>query len=72
MMSASAPIVMVQNLYKQFGEHHAVQGISFTISPGQVLGFIGANGAGKTTTMRMMATLDTPTEHGGQHRCVRF
>lgn len=62
MMSASAPVVMVQNLHKQFGEHHAVQGISFTISPGQVLGFIGANGAGKTTTMRMLATLDTPTE----------
>ncbi|ETX04224.1 MAG: ABC transporter ATP-binding protein, partial [Candidatus Entotheonella gemina] len=51
-----------QNLHKQFGEHHAVQGISFTISCGQVLGFIGANGAGKTTTMRLMATLDTPTE----------
>jgi len=61
-MRASAPIVTVHNLHKQFGEHHAVQGISFTISPGQVLGFIGANGAGKTTTMRLMATLDTPTQ----------
>ncbi len=60
-MSASAPIVTVHDLHKQFGEHHAVQGISFTISPGQVLGFIGANGAGKTTTMRLIATLDPPT-----------
>ena len=61
-MSAAAPIVTVRNLHRQFGEHHAVQGLSFTIAPGQVLGFIGANGAGKTTTMRLMATLDTPTD----------
>lgn len=61
-MSVAAPIVTVHNLYKQFGEHQAVQGLSFTIAPGQVLGFIGANGAGKTTTMRLVATLDTPTD----------
>jgi ABC-2 type transport system ATP-binding protein len=40
----------------------AVRGVSFDIFPGQVVGFIGANGAGKTTTMRIMATLDMPTQ----------
>ena len=57
----SAPIIEVANLYRSFGNVHAVRGISFNIYPGQVVGFIGANGAGKTTTMRMMATLELPT-----------
>jgi ABC-2 type transport system ATP-binding protein len=57
----STPIIEVANLYRSFGNVHAVRGISFNIYPGQVVGFIGANGAGKTTTMRMMATLELPT-----------
>ena len=57
----SEPLVKVRNLTRRFGTLQAVQGISFDIDPGQVVGFIGANGAGKTTTMRMMATLDVPT-----------
>lgn len=57
----SEPIVQVRNLQKEFGQLKAVQGISFEIFPGQVVGFIGANGAGKTTTMRMMASLEVPT-----------
>lgn len=56
----SEPIVSVRNLYRSFGDVHAVAGLSFEIQPGQVVGFIGANGAGKTTTMRMMVTLDSP------------
>lgn len=55
------PLVRVRNLHRQFENVHAVQGISFEIQRGQVVGFIGANGAGKTTTMRMMATLDVPS-----------
>jgi ABC-2 type transport system ATP-binding protein len=55
-------LVRVENLHRAFDKVYAVQGISFSIQRGQVAGFIGANGAGKTTTMRMMATLDTPTE----------
>jgi ABC-2 type transport system ATP-binding protein len=54
------PVVQVDGLERRFGNIAAVQGISFHIEAGQVLGFIGANGAGKTTTMRMMATLDVP------------
>lgn len=52
--------ISVTNLHRRFGSLHAVQGISFDVQPGEVVGFIGANGAGKTTTMRMMTTLDLP------------
>ncbi len=61
-MSKAEPIVVVKDLVRRFEQVDAVRGLSFTIAPGQVVGFIGANGAGKTTTMRMLVTLDTPTE----------
>jgi ABC-2 type transport system ATP-binding protein len=54
-------IIQVENLERDFGNVKAVQGVSFEIERGKVVGFIGANGAGKTTTMRMLVTLDTPT-----------
>lgn len=54
-------LVKVRDLSRVFDNVHAVRGVSFDISRGQVVGFIGANGAGKTTTMRMMATLDVPS-----------
>jgi sodium transport system ATP-binding protein len=43
------------------GSFRAVDDVSFTSSPGQVFGLLGANGAGKTTTLRMLATILTPT-----------
>lgn len=43
------------------GEIHAVSGVSFRVSPGQIYGLLGANGAGKTTTLRLLATLLKPT-----------
>ena len=55
------PIIQVENLARDFGDVKAVNGLSFAIEPGRVVGFIGANGAGKTTTMRMMVTLDQPS-----------
>jgi ABC-2 type transport system ATP-binding protein len=55
-------MVEVEGLVRRFGKLEAVRGISFSIAPGQALGFVGPNGAGKTTTLRTMATLDTPTE----------
>ena len=54
--------VEVSNLRKHFGRTRAVDGISFRFAAGQVFGFVGPNGAGKTTTMRILATLDEPTE----------
>lgn len=53
-------VVNVDNIYRAFGRVQAVNGLSFSISQGEVIGFIGANGAGKTTTMRLMVTLDVP------------
>ena len=53
--------VEVTNLVKTFDRgFRAVDGLSFSFSSGEVIGFVGPNGAGKTTTMRIMSTLDTP------------
>lgn len=51
----------VRNLRKEYGGLTAVKGISFSLQPGDIFGFIGSNGAGKTTTIRMIATLLEPT-----------
>lgn len=48
-------MIKTEALTKQYGTLTAVDGVSFTVSPGEVLGFLGPNGAGKTTTMRMLA-----------------
>ncbi|MET7703157.1 ATP-binding cassette domain-containing protein [Streptomyces sp. NPDC005485] len=52
--------IEVQELRKRFGRTVAVDGLSFTVAPGQVTGFVGPNGAGKSTTMRAVLGLDTP------------
>ncbi len=56
-----APIAEVKNLTKRFGDFTAVDGISFDIQPGEILGLLGPNGAGKTTTIQMLLGLITPT-----------
>jgi ABC-2 type transport system ATP-binding protein len=55
------PAIEADNLVKHFGETVAVDGVSFTVPEGTVLGLLGPNGAGKTTTVRMMTTLTRPT-----------
>jgi ABC-2 type transport system ATP-binding protein len=57
----SQPAIQVENLARVFGTFPAVNGVSFSVPHGHVVGFVGANGAGKTTTMRILATLDYPT-----------
>lgn len=47
-------MIEVRNLVKRYGDHIAVDHISFTVEPGQIYGFLGPNGAGKSTTMNMM------------------
>jgi ABC-2 type transport system ATP-binding protein len=54
--------VQVQNLRKEFGKTVAVDNISFAFDSGHVFGFVGPNGAGKTTTMRIIATIEEPTD----------
>lgn len=57
----STPIVEVRDLTKRFGAFTAVDGVSFEIQPGEILGLLGPNGAGKTTTIQMLLGLITPT-----------
>ena len=54
-------MIKIDNLVKAFGPKRAVDGISFTVGKGEVLGFLGPNGAGKSTTMRMITGFMPPT-----------
>ena len=47
-------MIRIENLVKTFGQKRAVDGVSFNVERGEVLGFLGPNGAGKSTTMRMI------------------
>jgi len=60
-MSGSRPTIEAVDLVKRFGVDVAVDGVSFVVPQGTVLGLLGPNGAGKTTTVRMMTTLTVPT-----------
>lgn len=55
------PIIEVKNLTKKFGSFTAVDKISFSVNPAEIVGFLGPNGAGKTTTIQMLLDLVTPT-----------
>ena len=54
-------MIKVRNLKKLFGAKTAVNGVSFTVEKGEVLGFLGPNGAGKSTTMRMITGFIPPS-----------
>ena len=54
--------IEVSGLRKRFGPTQALDGMTFTVGPGQVTGFVGPNGAGKSTTMRVILGLDAPDE----------
>lgn len=56
------PIISAENLTKKFGDQFAVQGVTFSIPPGSIFGFIGPSGSGKTTTVRLLNGVYTPTE----------
>ena len=56
----SETIIEVTGLRKRFGPTLALDGMTFTVAPGQVTGFVGPNGAGKSTTMRVILGLDFP------------
>src|SRR3954463_9326896 len=56
------PSIEVSGLRKRFRNTVAVDGLSFTVRPGEVTGFVGPNGAGKSTTMRLILGLDRADE----------
>lgn len=51
----SPPAILVQDLHKNYGSTQAIDGISFTVSKGEIFGMIGPDGAGKTTTFQILA-----------------
>ncbi|HVX31027.1 MAG TPA: ABC transporter ATP-binding protein [Nitrolancea sp.] len=57
----TVPMIEVEHLVKQYGDVHAVNGISFTVAEGEIFGLLGHNGAGKTTTIRMLTGRTLPT-----------
>src|ERR1700752_4161123 len=54
-------MITTNNLSKRYGDKLAVDDLTFTVAPGEELGFLGAHGAGKSTTMRMIAGFIAPT-----------
>jgi ABC-2 type transport system ATP-binding protein len=59
-------MIDVENLQKHYGAVRAVDGITFSVAPGEVFGLLGHNGAGKTTTMRMLTGRTLPTSGSAQ------
>jgi len=54
-------MIQAENLVKRFGDFTAVDGVTFTVKPGEIVALLGPNGAGKTTTVRMLAAILAPT-----------
>ena len=60
--TGAATLVEAKGLHKDYGSTHAVRGISFKVTRGEVVGFLGPNGAGKSTTMKMLTGYLKPTQ----------
>ena len=60
--SSADVTIRLDNVSRVFGSTKAVDRLSFSVHRGEVFGFIGPNGAGKTTSMRILSTLELPTE----------
>ena len=61
-MAMAAPIVQADSLTKRYRGARGVEGLTFEVEPGEVLGCLGPNGAGKTTTIRLLVDLIRPTD----------
>ena len=60
------PAIEVEQLTRKFGDFVAVDGVTFAVQPGEIMGFLGPNGAGKTTTIKMLTGLLRPTSGRGR------
>ncbi|MEN3348876.1 MAG: branched-chain amino acid transport system ATP-binding protein [Bradyrhizobium sp.] len=60
MSPEQTPILKVSNLVKRFGGFHALDGLSFHVVPGEILGLVGPNGSGKTTAINVISGLYAP------------
>src|ERR1700742_3145062 len=58
----SAPLLRVTNLVKRFGGFHALDGLSFHVASGEILGLVGPNGSGKTTAINVVSGLYAPDD----------
>src|ERR1017187_4908365 len=68
--------IEIDGLRKRFGPVQALDGMTFTVQPSHVTGFVGPNGAGKSTTVRVVLGLDAPdagnaTNGGRPHRALQ-
>src|ERR1700716_4512428 len=81
MSPEQAPILAVTGLVKRFGGFLALDGLSFHVAPGEILGLVGPNGSGKTTAINVISGLYAPDGGkvvldgasiggGGSHRLV--
>jgi ABC-2 type transport system ATP-binding protein len=61
------PVIRAQELYKSFGRRRVLQGVSFSVSPGTLVGIVGENGTGKSTLLRILAGEQRP-DRGGVFR----
>src|SRR5690554_3900341 len=68
--AAGAESIVVENLHKRYGDFEALRGISFSIKPGEIVGFLGPNGAGKTTTMKILTCFMSAS--GGSARVAGY
>lgn len=69
-MNLPEPVIEVDHLTRRFGDFLAVNSISFSVQPGEIIGYLGPNGSGKTTTFRMLLGLLQPS--GGKARVLGF
>jgi ABC-2 type transport system ATP-binding protein len=64
--AAEGPAIAAERLVRDFGAFRAVDGVSFTVLPGEIFGLLGANGAGKTTVIKMLNGILKPSDGEGR------
>src|SRR4029450_7215177 len=59
-ISSQPDVLVAEDLRKSYGPRRALQGLTFSLKAGRILGFLGPNGAGKTTSIRILTTMLEP------------